>query len=80
MDFRIATVAVGLLAFFVLVDFPATVSFLTPEERAFIIVKKKYDNLSVGEESSGCCCTGGSEAGPVYGIVVGVGSWSVGGG
>ncbi|KAF8816104.1 MFS general substrate transporter [Phlegmacium glaucopus] len=46
----LATVAVGLLAFFVLVDFPATASFLTPEERAFVIFKKKYDNSSVGEE------------------------------
>ncbi|KAF9483280.1 MFS general substrate transporter [Pholiota conissans] len=46
----IATVAVGLLAFLVLVDFPATAKFLTPEERAFIIHKKKYDNSSVGEE------------------------------
>ncbi|KAF8184699.1 MFS general substrate transporter [Pholiota molesta] len=46
----IATVAVGTLAFFVLVDFPATAKFLTPEERAFIVHKKKYDNSSVGEE------------------------------
>ncbi|KAF8153406.1 MFS general substrate transporter [Crassisporium funariophilum] len=46
----IATVAVGLLAFFVLVDFPATATFLTPEERAFVVFKKKYDNSSVGEE------------------------------
>jgi sugar phosphate permease len=46
----IATVAVGILAAFVLVDFPSTASFLTPEERAYIIHKKKYDNSSVGEE------------------------------
>ncbi|KJA21329.1 hypothetical protein HYPSUDRAFT_140840 [Hypholoma sublateritium FD-334 SS-4] len=47
-----ATVAVGFLAFFVLVDFPDTASFLTLEERAFIIHKKseEYDNSSVGEE------------------------------
>ncbi|KAK0213610.1 MFS general substrate transporter [Armillaria fumosa] len=45
-----ATVAVGLLAFFILVDFPATAKFLTPEERAFVVWKKKYDNSSVGEE------------------------------
>ncbi|KAJ7881427.1 MFS general substrate transporter, partial [Mycena leptocephala] len=36
----IATVAVGLLAFFVLVDFPALL----------IVWRKKYDNSSVGEE------------------------------
>jgi len=38
------------LAFIVLVDFPSTASFLTPEERSFIVWKKKYDNSSVGEE------------------------------
>ncbi|KAF9558966.1 MFS general substrate transporter [Agrocybe pediades] len=46
----IATVAVGILAFFVLVDFPSTAKFLTPEERSWIVHKKKYDNSSVGEE------------------------------
>ncbi|KAI0073057.1 MFS general substrate transporter [Panus rudis PR-1116 ss-1] len=46
----IATVAVGILSIFVLVDFPSTAGFLTPEERAFIVWRKKYDNSSVGEE------------------------------
>ncbi|ESK89448.1 mfs nicotinic acid transporter tna1 [Moniliophthora roreri MCA 2997] len=46
----IATVVVGIVAFIVLVDFPATASFLTPEERAFVVWKKKYDNSTVGEE------------------------------
>ncbi|KAJ7091872.1 MFS general substrate transporter [Mycena belliarum] len=46
----IATVIVGILAFFVLVDFPATAKFLTLEERSFIVWRKKYDNSSVGEE------------------------------
>jgi len=45
-----ATVVVGLIAFLALVDFPATAKFLTLEERAFIIWRKKYDNSSVGEE------------------------------
>ncbi|KAL5478625.1 hypothetical protein ACEPAI_2810 [Sanghuangporus weigelae] len=40
----IATVAVGIVAFFVLVDFSVTASFLTPEERAYVIHRKKYDN------------------------------------
>jgi hypothetical protein len=35
-----ATVLVGILALFVMVDFPATASFLTPEERSFIVHKK----------------------------------------
>ncbi|KAJ7646874.1 MFS general substrate transporter [Roridomyces roridus] len=46
----IATVLVGILAYFVLVDFPTTATFLTPEERTFVIWTKKYDNSSVGEE------------------------------
>ncbi|KAF9444269.1 MFS general substrate transporter [Macrolepiota fuliginosa MF-IS2] len=46
----IATVAVGLTALLVLVDFPATAGFLTPEERSFVIWRKKYDGSSVGEE------------------------------
>ncbi|KAG9226994.1 hypothetical protein CCMSSC00406_0008966 [Pleurotus cornucopiae] len=46
----IATVAVGILAFFVLVDFPVSAKFLTPEERAFVVWRKKYDSSSVGEE------------------------------
>ncbi|KAJ3714646.1 MFS general substrate transporter [Lentinula guzmanii] len=46
----ILTVAVGLVAFLVLVDFPVTAKFLTPEERAFVVWKKKFDNSSVGEE------------------------------
>ncbi|KAF9220039.1 MFS general substrate transporter [Gyrodon lividus] len=46
----IATVVVAIVAFFVLVDFPDTAKFLTSEERAFLIWKKKFDNSSVGEE------------------------------
>jgi MFS family permease len=44
-----ATVLVGVLALFVLADFPDTAKFLTPEERVFIIWRKRYDNSSVGE-------------------------------
>ncbi|PFH46412.1 hypothetical protein AMATHDRAFT_77688 [Amanita thiersii Skay4041] len=46
----IGTVCVGFVAFFILVDFPATAKFLTPEERSFIVHKKRFDNSSVGEE------------------------------
>ncbi|KAG1740813.1 MFS general substrate transporter [Suillus paluster] len=46
----LATIVVAIIALFVLVDFPDTATFLTPEERAFIVWKKKYDNSSVGEE------------------------------
>ena len=34
------TVAVGIIAGFVLVDYPATATFLTPEEREYIVWKK----------------------------------------
>ncbi|KAG8219182.1 MFS general substrate transporter [Butyriboletus roseoflavus] len=44
------TVVVGLIAFFVIVDFPSTATFLTPKERAYLVWRKKYDNSSVGEE------------------------------
>ncbi|KAI0761386.1 MFS general substrate transporter [Trametes elegans] len=44
------TIVVSIVAFFVFVDFPDTATFLTPEERAYIVHKKKYDNSSVGEE------------------------------
>ncbi|KAK7687705.1 hypothetical protein QCA50_008921 [Cerrena zonata] len=44
-----ATVVVGVLGFFLLVDFPATAKFITPEERTYIIWRKKYDNSTVGE-------------------------------
>ncbi|KAG0694942.1 MFS general substrate transporter [Suillus ampliporus] len=46
----LATIVVAIIALFVMVDFPDTAKFLTPEERAFVIWKKKYDNSSVGEE------------------------------
>ncbi|KAM6495346.1 MFS general substrate transporter [Amanita muscaria] len=45
-----ATILVGLVAFLVLVDFPATARFLTPEERSFVIHKQKMEYSNVGEE------------------------------
>ncbi|OJT03637.1 High-affinity nicotinic acid transporter [Trametes pubescens] len=44
------TIVVAVAAFFILVDFPDTAMFLTPEERAYVVHRKKYDNSSVGEE------------------------------
>ncbi|KAF2461118.1 major facilitator superfamily domain-containing protein [Lineolata rhizophorae] len=38
----IATVLVAIIAFFTLFDFPETASFLTPEERAFVVYRLKY--------------------------------------
>lgn len=38
----IATVAVSVLAFFLLHDFPETAKFLTEEERAFVVFRLKY--------------------------------------
>ncbi|KIJ54749.1 hypothetical protein M422DRAFT_152666 [Sphaerobolus stellatus SS14] len=59
----LATILVGILAACVMVDFPVTAKFLTPEERAYIIWKKshiisvflinyfsEYDNSKVGEQ------------------------------
>ncbi|KAH9835022.1 MFS general substrate transporter [Rhodofomes roseus] len=46
----IATIVVGTVALFVLVDFPETAAFLTDEERAFIAWTKNVDNYAIGEE------------------------------
>lgn len=40
----ILTVAVAILAFFTLYDYPETASFLTEEERAFVVHRLKYDD------------------------------------
>jgi hypothetical protein len=45
----IATVLIALSAFFVLHDFPDTASFLTIEERAWVVHRLKYQ----GSEGSG---------------------------
>ncbi|PIL28563.1 MFS general substrate transporter [Ganoderma sinense ZZ0214-1] len=45
-----ATVVVGVVACFVFVDFPDTARFLTPEERAFVVNRMKFDNSTVGED------------------------------
>ncbi|KAI0696770.1 MFS general substrate transporter [Cerioporus squamosus] len=44
------TIVVGFIALFVLVDFPSSAPFLTPQERAYLMHRLKYDNSSVGEE------------------------------
>jgi hypothetical protein len=43
----IATVVVAIIAFFLLHDFPETASFLTEEERAFVIHRLRYDGTDV---------------------------------
>lgn len=43
----IATVLVAIMAFFLLYDFPETASFLTEEERAFVVHRLKYDGTDV---------------------------------
>ncbi|KAF5349868.1 hypothetical protein D9758_014021 [Tetrapyrgos nigripes] len=51
----IATVGVGILAFFYLVDFPVTANFLTPEERAYIVWKKSKCRYSRDLKSKARC-------------------------
>jgi MFS family permease len=46
----ILTVIVAVIAFFVLYDFPETASFLTPEERAFVVYRLKYQGQQEGED------------------------------
>jgi MFS family permease len=47
----ILTVVVAVLAFFTLYDFPETASFLTEEERAFVVYRLKYQGTQ--DESDG---------------------------
>jgi len=42
----IATVIVALASYFLLYDFPETASFLTEEERAFVVFRLKYQGLA----------------------------------
>ncbi|KAH8677255.1 major facilitator superfamily domain-containing protein [Ilyonectria robusta] len=44
----IVTVLVAILAFFVLYDFPETASFLTDDERAFVVFRLKYQGQAHG--------------------------------
>lgn len=44
----IVTVLVAILAFFVLYDFPETASFLTDDERAFVVFRLKYQGQANG--------------------------------
>jgi len=46
----ILTVLVAVAAYFVLFDFPETASFLTPEERAFIVYRLKYQGQNEDED------------------------------
>ncbi|KAF2867407.1 major facilitator superfamily domain-containing protein [Massariosphaeria phaeospora] len=46
----ILTVLVAIMAFFCLYDFPETATFLTEEERAFVIFRLKYQGNEVGDE------------------------------
>jgi len=47
----IATVIVAVIAFFVIQDFPETATFLTEEERAFIVHRMKYDGTDIAMDN-----------------------------
>ncbi|KFA50658.1 hypothetical protein S40293_04908 [Stachybotrys chartarum IBT 40293] len=49
----IVTVLVALWAFYALYDFPETATFLTEEERAFVVFRLKYQNQARGVEQAG---------------------------
>lgn len=46
----IVTVLVAIWAFFALYDFPETASFLTEEERAFVVFRLKYQSGTPGKK------------------------------
>jgi hypothetical protein len=45
----LVTVLVAVAAYFTLFDFPETASFLTEEERAFVVYRLKYQGQKEGE-------------------------------
>ncbi|KAI0389351.1 major facilitator superfamily domain-containing protein [Xylariaceae sp. FL0594] len=49
----LVTVVVAIAAYFILHDFPETATFLTEEERAFVIFRLKYQGSSDHESASG---------------------------
>ncbi|KAH7305202.1 major facilitator superfamily domain-containing protein [Stachybotrys elegans] len=49
----IVTVLVAVWAFYALYDFPETASFLTEEERAFVVFRLKYQNETRGQQQQG---------------------------
>lgn len=48
----IVTVVVAVMAFFIVHDFPETASFLTEEERAFVVFRLKYQGQAQGKGGS----------------------------
>lgn len=46
------TILVGFVSLFILIDFPTSAKFLTQEEQAYVIWRKKYDNSLVGEDEN----------------------------
>lgn len=48
----ILTVLVAIVAFFVIQDFPETATFLTEEERAFVIQRLKYQGQAADDSST----------------------------
>lgn len=49
----LATVLVAVMAFFTLYDFPETATFLTEEERAFIVFRLKYQSQTHDRKQEG---------------------------
>jgi len=47
----IATVVVAIVAFFAIYDFPETASFLTEEEREYVVHRLKYDGTNVAMDN-----------------------------
>ncbi|KAI6045449.1 major facilitator superfamily domain-containing protein, partial [Pisolithus marmoratus] len=41
----IATVVIGFVALFVMVDYPSTVTFLTPKEKQYIIQRREFSEV-----------------------------------
>jgi hypothetical protein len=57
----IATVLIAAMAFFVLHDFPETATFLTEEERAFVVFRLKFQGQVLAKEEGRLQCAQAEE-------------------
>ncbi|KDR83789.1 hypothetical protein GALMADRAFT_55324 [Galerina marginata CBS 339.88] len=64
------TIGVAVLAIFILPDFPATTSWLTPQERALAMRRMEEDAAGVGDEEQ-------SEQGALAGLWMAITDWKV---
>jgi hypothetical protein len=71
------TIAVALVAIFVLPDFPSTTRWLTPLERRLAEKRQEEDAAGLGDESDEGAGAEGGEQKPLKGLIMAVTDWKV---